>query len=626
MRGTGVLGAVLSAFLVIGGAVGALADETTAVAAPDVRCANQQATIVGSGAAETLVGTSGDDVIVARGGGDTIRAGGGHDVVCGGDGADEILGGEGPDLLLGGGGNDLADGQVGTDSCNAETEISCVPNEAPTNIGLSDASVAENQPAGTVVGNLSAADPNPADEHFFRLVDGPGSANNELFRIHGRQLRTRQAFDFETKNKYNVRVRVRDFAAPIKSYSEALVITIVDANELPTVMTSAGSTAFTENGASVVIDNALTIDDVDDTVLEGATVSVSGNHQAADRLVFVDTPNITGTYNTGTGVLTLTGTDSLADYQAALRSIKFNYVGDDPVTSKTISFVVSDGSGNSAPATKAISITPVNDAPTITSTGTPLEYRENAGAVAVDPDLTLSDPDSGQLVGATVQITDNFFGSQDDLIFVDQLGITGSYNDSTGTLTLTGASSLANYRTALRSVAFRNNHDNPNTQTRTVSFQVMDGGSVNNLSNVATRDIDIDAVNDAPDLETSAGATAYDFTPGDPVVVDPNLIVQNDPDDTNLEGATIRISQGFESGDELIFADTASISGGYNTGTGVLTLTGTASEADYQAALRSIQYDHVDGTAPTSATKVIEFRASDGSANSNPETKSITIT
>ena len=47
-----------------------------------------------------------------------------------------------------------------------------------------------------------------------------------------------------------------------------------------------------------------------------------------------------------------------------------------------------------------------------------------------------------------------------------------------------------------------------------------------------------------------------------------------DPDDTHTEGATVAITDGFAAGDQLVFANQNGISGSYNAGTGVLTLTG----------------------------------------------------
>src|SRR5205823_2894894 len=84
----------------------------------------------------------------------------------------------------------------------------------------------------------------------------------------------------------------------------------------------------------------------------------------------------------------------------------------------------------------------------------------------------------------------------DVLGFSTQNGISGSYNSATGVLTLSGTASLANYQTALRSVTYANSSENPSGADRTISFQVNDGGAVDNLSNLATSTVHVTPVND----------------------------------------------------------------------------------------------------------------------------------
>src|SRR4030095_9567206 len=123
-----------------------------------------------------------------------------------------------------------------------------------------------------------------------------------------------------------------------------------------------------------------------------------------------------------------------------------------------------------------------------------LAYTENAGAVAIDPGLTVTDADSTDLTGATVAITAGFVSAQDTLAFTNQLGITGNYNSGTGVLILTGTTTVANYQAALRTVTYANGSDNPTT-SRTITFTASDGLST---PGSATRGIAITAVNDAP--------------------------------------------------------------------------------------------------------------------------------
>ena len=84
-------------------------------------------------------------------------------------------------------------------------------NQAPTAIGLGAAQVPANQPAGTVIGALTASDPNPGDTSFtFALVSGAGSEENSLFTISGGNLVTSAAVNPATHPVCRVRVRCTD--------------------------------------------------------------------------------------------------------------------------------------------------------------------------------------------------------------------------------------------------------------------------------------------------------------------------------------------------------------------------------------------------------------------------------
>ena len=413
-----------------------------------VSCGGVKATIVGTGAGERIRGTVRRDVIVARGGADTILGRGGNDVICGGpgndtvaagpgqdrvrgdEGKDRLNGGGGPDVLTGldgadvingGGGNDdlrglggndvlrgdagadsliggvghdSANGGTGNDSCVAEVLVSCneLANHAPTNISLSNSTLSENEPSGTPVGDLSATDADAGQTHAFTLVAGTGSTDNASFAIVGSQLRTAAIFDFENQISYSIRVRATDSGAPAKSFEKTFTITVTDAQEPPQVDTSSGSTAYTEGDPPVAVDSDVTVMDPDDTNIESATVSITGNFQTGDVLAFTDTASIVGTYSPGGGVLDLTGTDTLANYQAALRSIAFSTTNENPDATKTISFTVNDGLLDSNTDTKTIDITGINDIPAITA---PASVTAPHNVNRVISGISINDPDAG---------------------------------------------------------------------------------------------------------------------------------------------------------------------------------------------------------------------------------------
>lgn len=104
-------------------------------------------------------------------------------------------------------------------------------NELPTTLGLSNNTIVENAPIGTVIGLFSNNDPDINDSHLYTLEPGVGGEDNLLFDIVGNELRSFQSFDFETKSVYKVRVRVTD---RVGGFIESpFVIQVIDGNELP---------------------------------------------------------------------------------------------------------------------------------------------------------------------------------------------------------------------------------------------------------------------------------------------------------------------------------------------------------------------------------------------------------
>ncbi|MEH1966423.1 beta strand repeat-containing protein [Nostoc sp.] len=389
----------------------------------------------------------------------------------------------------------------------------------------------------------------------------------------------------------------------------------------PTITSgSASALAYIEN-ATTAIDSGITVSDVDSPNLSSATISISsGFVSAQDTLAFTNQNGITGSYNSSTGVLTLTGSSTVANYQTALRSITYTNSSDSPTTTpRTISFLVNDGTADSTAVTRSINITAVNDAPVATATNSALAYTEKT-TIAIDSGITVSDLDSANLSSATVSISSGFVSAQDTLAFTNQNGITGSYNSSTGILTLTGSSTLANYQTALRSITYTNSSDNPTTTPRTVSFVVNDGTA---NSTAVTRNINITAVNNAPVGTATNSALAY--TENATIAIDSGITV-SDLDSANLSSATVSISSGFVSAqDTLAFTNQNGITGSYNSSTGILTLTGSSTLANYQTALRSITYTN-SSDSPTTTPRTVSFVVNDGTANSTAVTRNINIT
>jgi hypothetical protein len=398
-------------------------------------------------------------------------------------------------------------------------------------------------------------------------------------------------------------------------------ITVNPVNDQAVVTTTSGSPTFTEAGPAVAVDPTATVTDVDDTTLVGATIAITAGKSADDILNFTAQAGITGIYSPVTGVLTLAGTASVADYQAAIRSITFEITGANPAAgARTITFRADDGKGLGAPTTRVVAVSVVNDPPVLAGSATPLTYTENDPALAIGSGFTISDPDSPTLAGATVSITGGYAQTEDRLAFTAAGGITGTFDVPTGVLQLSGSASIAAYESAIAAVTYANLSDDPSTAPRTLTVKVDDGAATSNALTVGAT---VAAVNDAPTLATSTGAASYTENAA-AVAVDP-AVTAADPDNANLSGATVSITAGFDAAhDSLTFVNGGGITGSYSTGTGVLTLSGSATKAAYQSALRSITFA-TSGDDPSTATRTVSFRATDGALTSAVVTRNVSV-
>jgi hypothetical protein len=346
-----------------------------------------------------------------------------------------------------------------------------------------------------------------------------------------------------------------------------ITITVTPVNDAPQLQnTEAGALGYIENDPATPITATTTASDIDSPNFDTGTVTVdfATGGSSDDRLeivsqgpIAVSGSNVTyqgttiGTFTGGTGttplIVTLNANATPTTTEALVRAVAFRNVSEAPFTaSRTVRFVLTDGDGGtSAPATRDVAVTAVNDAPTLAGIETAaVDYIESVDSAPAQSQitntLTTADVDDANLAGATVQITGGCRPGEDVLVFSTQSGITGSYTAATCLLTLTGSSSLANYQAALRSVGYENTSDAPNTATRTVSFQVDDGHAANHASNTQIRDITVTASNDSPTAVADtfngqssalAGVTlAVSTSPTEPHVALTGSVLDNDTD------------------------------------------------------------------------------------------------
>ena len=271
-------------------------------------------TINGGNGDDKLLGAAGADTLNGGNGQDALDGGTGNDVLSGGNGEDILDGGAGDDIVRGDNGDDIAayamsenlgdsdfyDGGNGSDrlrllltqsqlnSTAVQTdlqayqaflesgkkkdfafnfsafdltarnfeqfEIVIVPggNQTPTDISLSGNAVTENSAVGTVVGSLSATDPDAAESFTFTLIDDAGGR----FAISGSNIVVAGALDFETAMSHQVTIRVTDAGGLFRT--ETFAITVTNVNEIPADIALAGNTVA-ENAAGATIGTLSTV-------------------------------------------------------------------------------------------------------------------------------------------------------------------------------------------------------------------------------------------------------------------------------------------------------------------------------------------------------------------------------
>jgi hypothetical protein len=105
------------------------------------------------------------------------------------------------------GDDDKAEVDSGTDPKDSASNS----NNVPSQLSSGFLSVQENKPAGTIVGDFNATDPDANATFAFSLADGNGSIHNHLFQMDANgTLKTAAALDHEANASLTIRVRVTD--------------------------------------------------------------------------------------------------------------------------------------------------------------------------------------------------------------------------------------------------------------------------------------------------------------------------------------------------------------------------------------------------------------------------------
>jgi hypothetical protein len=419
--------------------------------------------------------------------------------------------------------------------------------------------------------------------------------------------------------------------------TDTRTITIVPVNDAPVLDldSSAAGTGFastyTENGAGASIAaNVASVVDVDNANMASAAIVIT-NGQAGDILSVTGSlpAGITASYNAATFTLTLTGSATKTAYQTALGQVLYTSNSDNPTlngaaVSRSISVTVSDGSANSNSALASVAITAVNDAPvnTLPAAG----WTTNEDTSVILSGLSVADPDAGTgTMTVTLQVPTGTLTAASG----GNVAVSGS---GSGTLIMTGTlASINAYLASAAAPVYQPLADANGSVTLTMTTS--DGGNFGTggtLVDMDTAIISITPVNDAPvlDLDASGAGTGYSTTyteNGTGVAIADTDRVITDVDNTNMASLTAVITNG-QAGDLLSVAGAlpSGITASYNAATFTMTLTGSATKANYEIALQQIRFLSTSEN-PSTTPRSINVSVNDGAANSNVAVATVAV-
>lgn len=263
--------------------------------------------------------------------------------------------------------------------------------------------------------------------------------------------------------------------------------------------------AFRQAGGAVAIAGpGLTVTDADNNTLSSARIYINNPRDGANEVLdaVVTGTNIAKRYDPVSAMLTLTGSDTLANYQIVLRSLTYsNNAGSPDNTTRRITFQVNDGVAFSAFATCTVTVQGQNGAPAVQAGAQPgqagtAQFIANGGPTSLKAGVEVVT--ANQLSFAQVTLVNHPDGAQESLS-VDTTGtqITATYDPNSGVLTLVGDDTPANYQAVLDSLMYDDTAPSPNPENRLLTIILNDGHS---SSTAAEINLDVVPVNHAPVL------------------------------------------------------------------------------------------------------------------------------
>ncbi len=480
----------------------------------------------------------------------------------------------------------------------------------------------------------------------------------------------------------------------VTSAVDTATIHVEARNDQPNLTATATHPGFTENGAAVdlfsgpsasTVEAGQTLDQIVITVtnvagtgatesllIDGTTVELNNGNSETTL-----TNGLTAAVVLAAGVATVTVSGagiSAAAMATLVDNLAYGNTSEDPGSASRVVTVTSlrddglNGGGNdninsTLAVSSTVTVTPVNDEPTLTATGLNPGFTENGAAVDLFSTVAVSAIEGSQNLNNLVLTVSNVAGTgATENLTIDGTiveltngnsevtatnGMTASVVLAGGTATVTiskaGGVSAAIMQSIVDGLAYDNTSDNPGAATRVVTLTSLSdlGGTANGGDDTAALNIAssvaVTPVNDAPliDLVPGGGidstATTATFSegsgpPSTAVFVTPSVDF-SDADNGSLTGATVTLTD-FVGGQDVltVSGNTSGSIGGvtYSVSGNVITFSGTASVAAYEAAVEAVQYNN-SSENPAPGTRHFDIQVTDGTDASTVATATVNV-
>ncbi|MGD2112210.1 MAG: chitobiase/beta-hexosaminidase C-terminal domain-containing protein, partial [Gammaproteobacteria bacterium] len=287
-----------------------------------------------------------------------------------------------------------------------------------------------------------------------------------------------------------------------------------------------------------------------------------------------------------------------------------------------------------------------NDAPRLDldgvaggATGYTTAFTEGSGPVPLTGGALISDPDSTDMKSATIAITNPKSG---DLLSIQGTAASlppdisasenGTYIVLNGTIPPEGIAPVAQWQQALDLIRYENTLVGPDVTPRSVAFVVND--DLDMPSTAAFTTVQIQVIDDPPLLDldgddssgVAGGGYAGTYVNGQGAatvaIVDSDVSITDDG--AELIDATVSITNA-QAGDVLTAGSLPAGITVVGAGSASVSLSGNASAADYQAALRALGYRNTLATTSVGARSIDISVTDEGLNTSNTATATISV-